>query len=284
MELHDVHKAQIARYTSWFANKRSRAVQDRDSELEDFKSDRLVDEAAVYNHADVMALLGSYHQQVMAPFREELEQEVNLSANFIAHLLAQAEASGVYLQVEDISVIEDQSRVGQLGSLAAMTAPPLAPKPRQMLESVNPGGAADNVALLQELQEAKTEKQLLTERCSRIEVELTNLTRERSSLSAEVTRLQEASVSGVDQTAAHAAEYARQLAETRQAYESKFAECQQLSGQLTQRLGDSVQFKQLKDIVKQKSSEVRDLKQRLVAAGLMPQEEGGCVELEADSD
>jgi len=244
MELHDVHKAQIARYTAFLASKRTRAVSDRDSELEDFKSDRLVDEAAIYNYADVLALLDAYHQQVMGPFREELESEVNLSANLIAHLLAQAEASGVYLQVEDISVIEDQSRVGQVGSLAAMVAPPLAPKPRQTLEAVNPagaGGGGDNMALLTELDDLKEEKRLLGERCSRVEFELTNLSRERSALSAEVGRLQEAAVTGADHSSVHAAEYARQLAETRQAYEAKFAECQQLSSQLTTRLGDSVQ-------------------------------------------
>lgn len=285
-----MHKAQIGRYTNWFADKRRRAVTDRDGELEDFKSDRLVDEAAIFNYADVVGLLNEYHMQVMGHFREELEQEVNLSANFIAHLLAQAEANGVYLQVGDISVIEDQSRVGQVGSLAAMSAmsaPPLAPKPRQLLESVNPPAATDganNMALLQQLQDVQEEKRLMEERCTRVETELTNLSRERSSLNAELSRLQEASVSGMDQNAVHAAEYARQLAETRQAYEAKFNECQQMSSQLTQRLGDSVQFKQLKDIVKQKTSEVKDMKQRMVAAGMMLPEEGGCVELTADSD
>lgn len=289
MELHDVHKAQIARYTAFFGTKRARALADRDCELEDFKSDRLVDEAAIFNYADVVELLNTYHQQVMGRVREELELEINQSANYIAHLMSQAEANGVYLQIEDITIIEDQSRVGQVGSLSAMAAPampPLLPKPRQTLESVHPGGGGggDNVALLQELQEAKEQKRLMEERCSRVEYELTNISRERSALSAEVGRLQEASVAGVDQTHAHAQEYARQLQETRQAYEAKFAECQQLSQEMTTRLADSVQFQQLKSIVKQKTAEVKDLKGRLVAAGMAPAEEPGCVELQADSD
>eukprot|EP00932_Pfiesteria_piscicida_P014292 SRR837773.26029.p1 GENE.SRR837773.26029~~SRR837773.26029.p1 ORF type:complete len:246 (-),score=43.85 SRR837773.26029:173-829(-) len=216
--------------------------------------DRLVDEAAIFNYADVQVLLNDYHLQVIGRVREELESTTNLSAVFIAQLLAQAEASGMALQVEDISAIEDQNRVGQISALTALppspalSMPPLAPKPRQALDAVlAPGGGAGNVALLQQVQDLEEEKRQMQERFARVEMELTNLSRERSALSQEVQRLHEGHAASGDAASMQVAEYHRQLME-------KQGECDSIRRELGARLAESAQFRQLKDILQQKTT------------------------------
>lgn len=285
--LHDVHKAQLVRFSQWFAQRRGRACSDRDAELEDFKSDRLVDEAAIFNYADVETLLNDYHLQVIGRFREELESTTNLSAVFIAQLLAQAEGSGFALQVEDISAIEDQNRVGQISALTALppltslpalaSMPPL--KPKAQLGSMLPpaGGAGNNVQLLQQIQDLEEDKRQMTDRMARVEMELTNLSRERSALSQEMQRLHQGHAATGDAASMQTAEYHRQLME-------KQGECDAMRLELGVRLAESAQFRQLKDLLQHKNQEVKVLKQTLVNAGLLHEDGGGGVELTADDD
>jgi len=286
--LHDVHKAQLARFTQWFAQKRASACSDRDGELEDFKSDRLVDEGAIFNYADVQALLNDYHLQVIGRVREELESTTNLSAVYIAQLLAQAEASGMALQVEDISAIEDHNKIGEIGALRVIqTMPGLLPKPQQTLTLAplggglggggSPGGG-NNIAMLTQIQDLEDEKRQLLDRNGRVEAELTNLSRERAQLSHEVQRLHEGHASTGDAASAQVAEYHRQLMQ-------KQDECEAIRRELAARLQESVQFRQLKDILQQKNAEVKAMAEQMRAAGLMMHDAGGGgVELLADDD
>mmetsp|Transcript_11790 Transcript_11790/g.35569 ORF Transcript_11790/g.35569 Transcript_11790/m.35569 type:complete len:278 (+) Transcript_11790:73-906(+) len=277
MDLGDVHKAQLSRFAAFFRGKRDRAVADREAEKSDFITDRLADESAIFNYADVRLLLDAYHNQVMASLRDELEKTANLSAVFAAQLLGQAEAAGVTLQVEDISVIEDQNRLGEIGALPAVNAPPLAPK-KAALTAVGGTGTADP-AVLQELQDLKEENRVMKDRNMHLQTEISGALRERSALAAELDQVK-TSLTGAQQAGggdANAAEYQRQLTE-------KHAELESLKRELNQRLGDSSQFRELKSIVQKKSAENKELKQRLAAAGLAAPDEGACVELEADSD
>lgn len=286
MELNDVHKAQLSRFTTFFKGKRDRVMGDREMEKSDFITDRLADEAAIFNYNDVRLLLEAYHNQVMSCVRDELEKTVNLSAVFAAQLLGQAEAGGMTLQVEDISVIEDQNRIGQIGALGAINAPPLAPKPRNTLSAVEGSGVADP-AILQQLQDTKEENRTMKDRNMQLQTEMSTVLRERSSLTGEL-----------DQVKANLKEHltrmhqggggdasASELNQARGLLEQKQAELEQLKTDFNQRLGDSSQFRELKSIVKKKTTENKELKQRLASAGLGGgADEGEGIELEADSD
>lgn len=281
MNLNDVHKAQISRFTTFFKGKRDRVLADREGEKNDFLTDRLSDESAIFNYADVRSIVEAYHLQVMACLRDELSKTINLSAVFVAQLLAQAETSGASLQVEDISAIEDQSRIGEIQSLPAVSAPPLAaPKPRAPLTAVQSSGTADP-AVLQELQDLKEENRMMKDRNLQMQTEMSTVLRERSSLSTELeqvkSNLKQHITKGHAGGTANTAEYERQLADAK-------AELEATKKEMNQRLADSSQFKELKSIVKKKANENKELKQRLVAAGLALPDAGEGVELEADSD
>eukprot|EP00421_Protoceratium_reticulatum_P064679 CAMPEP_0168402704 /NCGR_PEP_ID=MMETSP0228-20121227/23755_1 /TAXON_ID=133427 /ORGANISM="Protoceratium reticulatum, Strain CCCM 535 (=CCMP 1889)" /LENGTH=289 /DNA_ID=CAMNT_0008416293 /DNA_START=80 /DNA_END=949 /DNA_ORIENTATION=+ len=289
MELNDVHKAQISRFAAFFKGKRERVFADREREKTDFMSDRMADESAIFNYADIQLLMETYHAQVMGCLREELEKAVDLSAVFIAQILSQAETAGTTLQVDDISIIEDQGRLGEIGALAAMNAPPLAPKPRAQLTAVGSTGNVDpNV--LQEIQDVKEENRTMKDRNLQMQNEISTVLRERSVLAAEldqvkanlkqhITRMHEGGGGNVN-----VAEYERQLTEAKGLHDQKNAELEALRRDMNQRLGDSSQFRELKGIVKKKATEIKDLRQRLIAAGLAPPDAGEGIELEADSD
>lgn len=275
MDLNDIHKAQLSRFTTFFRSKRERVIVDVGSKKDDFVSDRLVDEGAIFNFSDVKALLDAYHAQVMGCLAEELEKNTSLSAVFVSQLLGQAQAAGMSLQVEDISVIEDQGRLGQIGALPAMSAPPLAPKAKATLSAVEGSGMADP-AMLQQMQDLKAENKMMTERYMQLQTEVSTVLRERSMLTAELEQAKSnlASGGGGDPKAA---DYARQLGE-------KNAELEALRRDMGQRLSESTQFRELKSIVKKKTAENKDLKHLMQSAGVALPDSGQGIELEADSD
>merc|ERR1719235_218936 len=86
-------------------------------------------------------------------------------------------------------------------------------------------------------------------------------------------------------TAAGVAQIEQSLHETQAQLDSKSAEAEQMRRELNQRVGDTQQFRDLKGILKQKTEQVKRLRQTRVAHGIpMPDEEGGGVELTADDD
>jgi len=275
--LHDIHKRQIASFTQYFATKRSRVVLERDAELEDFKTDKLMDDSAMFNCGEVEALLNEYHAQVMGRLRDALENQTNLSAVFIGHLLTQAEGSGMALQVEDVSVIEDNGQVSALRGLS--TLPPLAPKSKPTLQSMEPkiggAGSADTVALLQQVQDLEAEKKALQDRNTLIQTELTNICSERTQLSMEVQRLHEGNAAAGDSASLQLAQYQQQVM-------LKQEECDAIRAELNARLQESAQFQQLNRLLQQKNQEVKMMKQQLMLAGLLQQDGGEGVDLVAD--
>lgn len=287
--LNEVHQHQLGRFNAYTARKREQAVIDRDSEKEEFVSDQLADEAAIFNHGDVVNLLNAYHGQVRQRLSEELEKMSGLSAVFASELMAQAEQSGLSLQVEDIAVIEDSSRVGAVAGLAALRAAPAVPKPQAGLLPTIGSGAADP-AMLQELSDMKEEKRQMTDRYQQMQSEVSSLLKERSKLSEELDKVKQnfkqmmqRSAGGDAASNQNAAEIERLLNATKADLDARSQECEAMRKDLNQRLGDSTQFRDLKAIVKKKNEENRDLKSKLAALGHPVASEGG-IELEADSD
>eukprot|EP00448_Togula_jolla_P039204 CAMPEP_0170625412 /NCGR_PEP_ID=MMETSP0224-20130122/30742_1 /TAXON_ID=285029 /ORGANISM="Togula jolla, Strain CCCM 725" /LENGTH=293 /DNA_ID=CAMNT_0010951979 /DNA_START=3 /DNA_END=884 /DNA_ORIENTATION=- len=293
MDLNEIHSAQAARFLSFFKGKATAAVSEGDAAKANFASDYLSDEERIYNKNDVEGILGAYHTQMTAFFREHLENSANLSAVYICQLFAQAEQAGMSLQLDDISFVEDQSRLNQLSGLAALHgAPPLAPKPKATLPTLGSGGTADP-AILQELQDVKEDNRQMKDRYQLMQTELSGLLKERSTLNGELekvksnfkqllTKTHESNPEGA--ASQNAAEIERVLLETQASLDQKNAECDSMRKDLSQRLGDSSQFRDLKAIVKRKSDEIKELKALLAAHGFaLPASDEG-VELQADSD
>jgi len=130
MDLGEVHQAQLSRFGAFFRAKRDEVIAERDSEKNEYLRDHIVDPSAIFNAADVQQILEGYHMQVMMHTREDLDRFASLSGVYVSFLMAQAESSGIVLQVDDVSASEDQGRIGQVEELAALNAPPLAPKRR----------------------------------------------------------------------------------------------------------------------------------------------------------
>eukprot|EP00448_Togula_jolla_P011732 CAMPEP_0170611090 /NCGR_PEP_ID=MMETSP0224-20130122/23006_1 /TAXON_ID=285029 /ORGANISM="Togula jolla, Strain CCCM 725" /LENGTH=295 /DNA_ID=CAMNT_0010936507 /DNA_START=25 /DNA_END=912 /DNA_ORIENTATION=+ len=295
MNLNEIHTAQAARFLSFFKGRTTRSVSEGDAAKANFAGDYLSDEERIYNKSDVEAILGAYHTQMMAFLREQLENSANLSAVYTCQLFAQAEQAGMSLQVDDISFVEDQSRLNQLSGLAALQgAPPLAPKPKATLPTLGSGGGGTaDPAMLQELSDVKEDNRQMKDRYQLMQTELSGLLRERSTLNGELEKvksnfkqlLTKMHETNPDSAASqNVAEIERALLETQATLSVKAAECDSMRKDLTQRLGDSSQFRDLKAIVKRKSDEIKELKALLTAHGFQLPASNEGVELQADSD
>eukprot|EP00933_Yihiella_yeosuensis_P046060 TRINITY_DN41528_c0_g1_i1.p1 TRINITY_DN41528_c0_g1~~TRINITY_DN41528_c0_g1_i1.p1 ORF type:complete len:257 (-),score=71.48 TRINITY_DN41528_c0_g1_i1:117-887(-) len=253
-ELSDFNKAQVQRFISYFKGKRERLISEREAEKEEFKSDRLSDDQAIFTAAEVADLLDQYHAQVVGTVREALEGFVNLSAVYTGQVLSRAEQSGVTFEA-DVAAIEDGHRLDEIAQLAVSGIVPPALSKRGTLASLGVpappspmGGAAPpDMASAARLQELEAENETMRERYQQMQAQVADLLRERSSLAAQLE-----SAGAVPELPEH--------------------------------LGDSMQFKEMKAIVRKKTDEVKMLKSYIQSAGLeIPGTEGG-VELVADDD
>lgn len=303
-DLNEVHRAQLARLGQFFKGKRDRCLADRLGEKEDFKTDRLLDSSAIFNITDVQGMIDEHYDIMVGHVREELENTANVSCVYITQLLAQAEQFGAALQVDDISVVEDQSRLGQVSALSALAgAPPPVPKPRAALPTIDQSGAGQtDLAALQAMQDLKAENAQLTSRYQQMQTEIASLLSERSTLTSEldkvkesfqhmVARMNETAGSADAETAARLNEMSASLDVSQAALNEKSAEAEHLRREMTQRLGDSSQFQDLKGLLRKKTDENKALKALLAQHGLdapapppPPPGEGGCIELVADDD
>lgn len=275
MELTDAHKAQVAKFISYFKGKRERLISDRESEKNEFKSDRLSDDGAIFNKMDVEDLLDTYHAQIVGCVREALEEFINLSAVFLSQVLVQAQQSDLTLDGADLSAIEDHNRVDQIATLVMQGMAPQAPVAAKrtslptLAASPQPVGPSNDPALLQKVAELEVSNQQFRERYQLMQSQVAELLKERSTLTSELEK-----IGGEAAAAAAAATAARGAA----------AAAAAAAPAVPERIGDSSQFKELKAIVKKKSDEVKELRKRLVAAGLpLPGDDGG-VDLAPDDD
>lgn len=293
-DLSGEHQNQIARYIHFFKGKRDRILADRGMEKDEFMSDRVSDESAIFNHSDVEDLLNQFHATMVGALREDLAQVLDLSAVYVSQLLAQAQLHGLSLDTVDISMVEDQSRLGAIKAIGGGALPPPAPA-RASLPQLQPmaPSATPDLAMVQEVQDLKDENRKLTERFQKMQGETSGLLQERSTLSAQLQNVQanfdmfrqQVNSAGLDSgSSANVQQIEASLSSTKILLDAKNAECARLNQEVSQRLGDSSQFKELKTIVKKKSDEVKVLRRAMAAHGLpVPSIEGG-VDLAPDDD
>lgn len=250
MELNPNNKAQVSRYVAFFKGKRERALVDRDTEKQEFVMDRLADDEAIFNKTDVEDMIEAYHAVMVGSTRETLEEFINLSAVHFAQGLAIAESAGLAMEGSDVASIDQLGPSTLAGMVSAGHAPMGAaparaagPLPSLPVDAVSP-------QKVQELEEANRQ---MRERYQAMQVQVSQLLQERSVMQADLER----AAAG----AAVAPPPAAPVAE---------------------RFSDSQQFKELKNILKKKTDEVKNLRQFVVASGLeLPNTSGG-IELTAD--
>jgi hypothetical protein len=276
MELNDVHKAQISRFITFFKGKRERLLSDRERDKSDFICDRLSDEGAIFNSQDVQDLIEAYHAQLIGQVRESVDEMTGNSAVYMSQLFAQAEQVGFSLDTADILSCEDHSRADQIAALANQGMAPLpAPMQKPMLPSLSQAGP--DPAMMAKLQEMEHENGQMRQRYQQMQEEVSKLLTERSSLSQELEKVNFNFAQVVEQmqqmspdaaNSINVVEVQNSLAHTQAHLEAKQSECDQMRQDLSQRLGDSSQFKELKAIVKKKSEEVKQMRQVLAQHGL----------------
>eukprot|EP00439_Symbiodinium_sp_Y106_P032342 s604_g3.t2 len=184
---------------------------------------------------------------------------VNLSAVYVSQVLHRAEITGVPIDA-DLSAIEDQNSIDSIAAMATSGFVPATVGKRGNLPSLNsavppppsPLGPPSDLATAAKLQEMEQENAQLRERYNAMQLQVSELAAERSDLAAQL-----------DQAGAQVA-----LSQN----------------QLTEHLGSTTQFRDLKAIVKKRTDEVKMLREYIAMAGLeVPGTEGG-VELTADDD
>jgi len=259
-------------------------MADSDAEKNDFKTDRLLDQSAIFNVSDVAALLDNFHEQQMATVREDMEYMINLSAVYVAQILSQAEQSALTLDSADVAALEEKNRVEQINSYAALGQVPPARGRSGALPALVPAGAAAD-AVTQENANLKEENRQMRDRYQSMQTQVSDLLRERSNLSAQLEQVQ-VNLQTVRQEvpqSATAFQLEQILSNTKAALDSKINENEQMKHDLNARLGDSSQFGQLKAIIKKKNEEVKLLRAHMAQYGIAPPNvasEG--IELEAD--
>lgn len=280
--LNDLHKSQLSRYQQFFKGKRDKNLQDIETGFGDFCSDRLSDASAIFQAADVIGTVQAYKDMQATEVREALEQTVNLSSIFIVQLMGQAQAHGIALHVDDISIVEDQSRLQQISQLHSL--PPPVAKSRAALPTLGSSTQADPAALaqIQELQEANRQMQ---ERYQAMQAEVTSLYQERSTWQAQLDQAKQL-VDHLKLSAptADTTHIEQSLANTKAHLDGKSVELEQLRNEMNQRLGDSTQFRDLKAIVKKKTEEIKNLKSIMIQYGIQPPDAEGGIDLVADDD
>jgi len=249
MELNDAHRAQVARFVAFCKGKRERALLEKEGEKSEFKSDRLVDDSAIYNKSDVEDIVDTYHAMMAGGAREVTEELINLSAVTISQLIGLAEQAGLQMDSVDVAAI-DQYGAASLASMAAQGSAPACggvKRPAGALPSL--GGENKGMAELEE------ENRQMRERYQAMQLQVSELARERSQLAEELQR-----------------------AAAGQAVEPP------PPPPPPQSFGDSSQYKEMKALLKKKSEEVKTLRQTILANGLaLPATEGG-FEVTADDD
>lgn len=291
MDLNEVHKGAVQRYSAFFKGKRERILADRNTDKEEFKSDR-IDSTAVYNGADVNELVDQCYAEVMGTLRQELTQLLDFSAVYVSQVFSQVQQYGMTLEGIDVSLIEDQSRVAAIRALDGQAIAPLDRNPSTKLAPVGAQGTVD-LELAQKVQDLQEENRIMTERFQKMQGETSSLLQERSTLSSELEKVkenfamlrQQMHASGLDSaSSSHVQEIEASLGETRGMLDAKNAECARMTQELQGRLGDSSQFRELKAIVKKKSEEVKMLRRAMAASGLQPPAMEGGIDLVADDD
>eukprot|EP00747_Dinoflagellata_sp_TGD_P169869 gnl/TRDRNA2_/TRDRNA2_199970_c0_seq1.p1 gnl/TRDRNA2_/TRDRNA2_199970_c0~~gnl/TRDRNA2_/TRDRNA2_199970_c0_seq1.p1 ORF type:complete len:294 (-),score=87.29 gnl/TRDRNA2_/TRDRNA2_199970_c0_seq1:58-939(-) len=293
MELNEAHTAQIQRFMAFFKGKNERLIRDLASLEDDYKSDRLMDDQAIYNKGDAEVLVDGLRDQMLTTINEQLHNTVNLTAVYMSQLMAQAESVNFILQVDDISVIEDVSRTDQVSALAALPQQPLQPRKQATLTAIR-AAYNNDPAVVGELQEMKEQNRQMMDRYQLMQTEVSSLLQERSALSTELEKVKnnfknmklQLSQSEPN-AAAHPGlgEFEAALNESQSLLDEKSAQCEQMRRELNARLGDSTQFRDLKALVKKKSDEVKTLRQVLMAHGIgLPQDQNEGVELEPEDD
>jgi len=291
MDLSDTHKVALSRFFNFFKGKRERSLANAQANLGDFKSDRLCDEGALFNKADVENLMDQFFFQASSEFREELERECNLAAVYISQLLMQADQSGLAMTA-DIMCVEDQGRIAEVVAVASgATATPAAPLVRLGTLPSMGATAGGSIGNAQEIQTLKEENELLSQRFQQMQSQTLELLKDRSSLSHELdqvkasfsqlaTQLQGAALDPA--TSNQMMDMERCLGDSSARLDAKRAECEQMRNELEKRSGDTTQFKA---ILKKKSDEVKELRRRLQEAGLPWQvDDGQGIDLAPDDD
>jgi leucine zipper transcription factor-like protein 1 len=290
MDLTDIHQGQVSRFTQFFKGKRDSSLHDRTVLNQQFMSDYLSDDTAIFNCENVQGILAAYQQQAMEGLSEELEKVVKLSAVYCTELMRAAQAQGVNLQAGDISIVEDANRQHQVNAMTAVGRAPPA-RSNSLLPTLGGEGRASDPGLLRQLEDSREETRKMTERYQAMQNEVTSLLQERSSLSSELETVKSSftelrtymAAAGSDAASQQrAGELEQRLVHTQQAATSRDAQLDQMRREMEGRLGDSSQFKQLKTIIKEKNNQIKILRGQLQAAGY--QLDAGGTDLTADSD
>jgi len=292
MDLSEVHQAQIARFASFFKGKREALIRDRQVLNQQFISDYLSDDTAIFNRDNVEGIVSAYQTQAMEGLNEDLEKVTKLAAVYCTELMRTAQAMGMNLQTGDISVVEDQNRIDHVTALSAMQHAPLPAMPKQQLQPLGGSGAGSNdPAMVQQLQDAQEVARKADERFQMMQEQVSSLLKERSSMTSELDSVKanfsvlrsNMAATGADQASQQqVADMELRLHHSQSTIASKNAEVESMRRDYESRLGDSSQFRQLKGIIKEKNNQIKTLRGQLQAAGYAV--DGGGAELQADSD
>ncbi|CAD7966286.1 unnamed protein product [Amoebophrya sp. A120] len=258
MELDDSNKAQIKRLYQFLRQKRDRHLREVDDIVTDLKDDRCAE--TIYNQEDVVTLLDEFAKMIKEVVKLELDTVTNMMALHTADLFAQAQSRSVQLG-SDLSVVEDEARLAKIAELAEWQGT-AGNKPAVLasLGSAAAGGSSDELV---------KENQMLQERYQSIQKQLSEMMSERSALKEELAQIKTSFSTikdrmGADlQSTSMVKDLEGQLKNTKMLLDSKASEAEKAREDLTRRLGDSSQFKDLKNIVAKKNQTIKQLRERL---------------------
>jgi len=261
------NRHQVARFVSFFKGKRDRFSTLLRERRDDTKSDRLNDD--IYPHADVEQHLDFLAEELHDLGKEELQRNSQISAAYVAELLLQAQQANVELSV-DISIVEDEKKMQGVTDIfnTALTKPPTLKK--NALSAL--GNEGPDVNSLQEIQDLRAEHQVLQDRNVQMQQQLTQLLSERQVAWDELDTVKIDFLTykrDVDDRLAcvnmGSSDVKDQLADTQGVLAQKRDELVALQNDMTKRINETSQFKDLKNIVAKKNTIIKDLRLRLLA-------------------
>lgn len=267
------HQHELARFYRFFKTQNERDINDMQQLVYDLHQERVVDavEDTMYTRENVIEFVGAFmsdlSEQVTMMSRDQLTAQTGKSLAHIATLLSQAQASGIDLEA-DPAEVDNQTRRDQIVATVSQIQDVAKARKLQGLPSL--GGS--NPQSYAELHELKEENRKMMDRYQQMQGQVSELLKERSSLSEELelvkNTFKELKSQLGGQSAGATAALEQALNSAKEESERKTYELEALSRDAQRTMNESVQFREMRSIIAKKNAQIKEMRTQLAQYGV----------------
>ena len=254
-------------FLRFFRSKRDLALQTVEGEFDDAKSDNLLDDGIMFSSQEVEHMLVGLKDMVMHSVRSDLGRSMNMMALLLKQLLQSADEQGVQLGM-NMSAVEDQALLDSIEKMS-LDGPGGRRRSAGKLVSLKD----EQRRLERQASELAESKKELESRCRGLDDENGLLRKERENLTDELASVRR-QLNFLQNEIAEAKGQTRATLRAKGASDEKEARLMadleeersrrsEAERDMEQRLHQSRQVKQLKDMLQSKNAQIKEMRERL---------------------